>query len=117
MQSYDAFAHQSLSGLGIDGESFVESVQGVPRFVLLQEERARFVFRGPEILLDFQGVRIDFVEDELELVGDVVPAGIFTTRQAHQQQQVRVFDVRLVVLVDKPPELDIGFLEITAITV
>ncbi len=95
------------------------SSAGTPsaRLYFLQEQDAGLVLGRPEVLVVLDGVGVDVGEDELELIGQVVHAGVLGPGQADQQQLIGVLDVVVGVAAfgvgaDKPALLGIGFLEV-----
>ena len=90
--------------------------------VLLQQQHAGLVLGRPVVLVGLEGVAVDVVEDELELVGEVVPAGVLAAGQADEQELVGVLDVVVLVAAvgvgaDEPAELGVGLLEVAAVAV
>ena len=92
-QGEHALPDQRLHRAGIDLQRLVEGVRGIGAVVLLQEEMPRLHFGLPAIRIGLEGVPVDLVEDERELRGLVVPAGVLRPGQADEEQRFRVGDV------------------------
>src|SRR5207244_5456333 len=93
---------------------------GCAAVVLLQQEHAGLVLGRPEVGVGLQCVGVDLVEDEAELVGQVVPAGVLGAGPGDQQQRVGVGDGRAGLVAggvgaDEPAVLGVGLGEVAAV--
>src|SRR5207248_1133255 len=69
-----------------------------------------------------QRVGVNLGQDELELIREAIPAGIFRSGQADEQEVVGVFNVFVGVAAfgigtDEPAELGVGLLQVASISV
>ena len=75
LQGQRGQGRMDLGRMRIDLQGGLKLAGGVGLVVLLQEEHPGLVMRRPVGGIELQRVRIQLVDQEIELVGEAVPAG------------------------------------------
>ncbi len=100
-----------LGRLRIELQGGLELAGGVGLVVLLQEEQPGLVMRRPTGRIELQGVGIQLVDEEVELVGEAAPPRILGGGQTDPAERFGLLHVVIVVEIDQPMIAALGLLQ------
>ena len=113
VEGHEPFTDEGFNGLRVDLQGLVEGVECVGSVVFVEEHSAGEVLGLPPIGVVLQGVAVDFVQDEAELLRTVVPERVLGSGLPDDEQQlgiddrlVRVLGVRI--LANEPAHFFVG---------